>query len=106
MECLREAFGSYRARYTVGAFLDTVPPLAELQKRLALMCVLVAATPSGEIAGTVVNADEGHVRGMAVRGPGQGTGEASELIRSVESELRERKCSRIGLDTRQSCAGR
>src|SRR5258708_26057746 len=67
------------------------------------MCVFVAASPAGEIVGTVagsvVSAEEGHVRGMAVRPGWHGAGLASELLASVEAELRERKCSRITLDT-------
>jgi ribosomal protein S18 acetylase RimI-like enzyme len=103
LECLREAFEPYRDSYTEGAFLDTVPPPEAVRKRLAAMCVFVATTPSGEVAGTVacnvVSPEEGHIRGMAVRTAWHGTGVATELIRSVEMELRERKCSRISLDT-------
>ena len=103
LECLQEAFEPYRDSYTAGAFLDTVPSLDAIQKRLASMCVFVATTLSGEIAGTVacnvVSASEGHVRGMAVRAVWHGAGVGSELIRAVETELRGRKCSRIGLDT-------
>jgi GNAT superfamily N-acetyltransferase len=36
---------------------------------------------------------------MAVRPEWQGAGVAAQLLRRVESELRERKCSRVSLDT-------
>ena len=103
LQCLREAFEPYREHYTPGAFLDTVPALDDLQKRLANMCAFVATTSSGEIAGTIacnmVGFGEGHVRGMAVRTAWQGTGLAAELICSVERELRAQGCSRVSLDT-------
>ena len=74
-----------------------------IRQRLATMCVFVATSQAGEIVGTVacnvVNSEEGHVRGMAVRPAWHGAGLASELLASVESELRDRKCSRISLDT-------
>jgi len=103
LRCLQEAFGPYRESYTPGAFLDTVPSIDDLRKRLDTMCVFVATTQSGEIAGTiacnVVSPEEGHVRGMAVLGTWHGTGVATELILAVETELRVRGCSRISLDT-------
>jgi ribosomal protein S18 acetylase RimI-like enzyme len=103
LDCLREAFEPYRESYTRGAYSDTVSTPEDLRQRLATMYVLVAATPSGEIVGTVacnvINSDEGHIRGMAVRAAWHGAGIASELIGSVESELRDRKCLRISLDT-------
>jgi len=103
LRCLQEAFGPYRESYTPGAFLDTVPSIDDLRKRLDTMCVFVATTQSGEIAGTiacnVVSPEEGHVRGMAVLATWHGTGVATELIITVETELRVRGCSRISLDT-------
>ena len=103
LECLREAFEVYRDSYTPDAFRDTVPAPEGIRNRLEKMCVFVAADPSGEIVGTiacsVVSPDEGHVRGMAVREAWHGTQVASELIRSVESELRHQRCSRVTLDT-------
>ncbi len=103
LECLQEAFEPYHDHYTPGAFLDTVPSLDDLRRRLRSMCVFVAATPYGEIAGTVacnvVSSEEGRIRGMAVRAAWQGVGLAGELIASVEIELRNRGCSRIALDT-------
>lgn len=103
LECLREAFEAYRKSYTVDAFRDTVPTLEGLRSRLEKMCVFVASNASGEIVGTVacnvVSSEEGHVRGMAVRAAWQGAEAASELIRSVESELRDRGCSQVSLDT-------
>jgi predicted N-acetyltransferase YhbS len=103
LECLQEAFEPYRDRYTLGAFLDTVPSPEDLRKRLASMCVFVATTQSGEIAGTIacnmVSSEEGHIRGMAVRAEWQGTDVAGQLIQSVETELQDQGCSRITLDT-------
>ena len=103
LECLRDAFETYRDSYTRDAFLDTVLTPETLRDRLATMCVFVATSQVGEIVGTVacsvVSPEEGHVRGMAVRPAWHGAGLASELLASVESELRERKCSRISLDT-------
>lgn len=103
LDCLRSAFEPYRAMYTDEAFADTVLTPETIDKRLSEMCVLVATSSAGEIIGTVslsvVNSEEGHIRGMAVRPDWQGQGVAESLLRAVESELRERKCSRISLDT-------
>lgn len=77
--------------------------LETLRERMATMSVFVAARQADEIVGTVacnvVTPQEGHVRGMAVRPAWHGAGVASELLASVESELRESGCSRISLDT-------
>ncbi len=101
--CLRAAFEDYRDSYTPEAFLDTVCTTETIGQRLAKMDVFVAISDSGQIVGTiacsVVDTGEGHIRGMAVRPAWQGTGVAAELLRSVESELRGRKCVRISLDT-------
>ena len=103
LACLREAFEEYRESYTPEAFLDTAPSPERIRNRLATMCVFVATTPTNEVVGTVAcnvaRPPEGHVRGMAVRTAWQGTGIASELMRSVESELRARRCSWVALDT-------
>lgn len=103
LDCLHAAFAIYRDNYTPGAFTDTVLTMDTLQQRLDTMCVFVAVRGSGEIAGTigcqVINPDEGHIRGMAVHPAWQGFGLATQLLNAVESELRERKCSQISLDT-------
>jgi ribosomal protein S18 acetylase RimI-like enzyme len=66
------------------------------------MCVFVATSMSGEVVGTVachvIGPDEGHIRGMAVRPAWHGVDAAGQLIRAVESELRDRGCTRITLD--------
>jgi ribosomal protein S18 acetylase RimI-like enzyme len=63
----------------------------------------VAIAETGEIVGTVgchvINGEEGHIRGMAVRAKCQGAGVATHLLNSVESALRDMKCTRISLDT-------
>ncbi len=103
LACLREAFEVYRGLYTPDAFRDTVPTLEGVQKRIAEMCVFVAASPSDEIAGTischVLSPEEGHIRGMAVRTAWHGVGVAEDLIRAAESELRDQSCARVSLDT-------
>src|SRR5208282_220889 len=97
---------------------DTVLTADALQHRLATMCVLVAVSESGEIVGTigghVVDAGlsqkkvsrekvdqekEGHIRGVAVLPAWQGSGVAAQLLKSIESELRNQGCSVISLDT-------
>jgi N-acetylglutamate synthase-like GNAT family acetyltransferase len=103
LDCLREAFAEYREAYTPAAFRDTVVTPEVLQNRLVTMCVLVAASVSGEIAGTVacnvLGLGEGHVRGMAVRPLWHGADVADKLIQAVESELRSLGCTRLTLDT-------
>jgi len=109
LECLKEAFAVYRDRYTPDAFVDTVLTPETLGRRLATMCVFVAADDAGEIIGTVacnvINQEEGHIRGMAVRPAWHGRGVATLLLARVESELRDRKCSRITLDTTRPLQG-
>jgi ribosomal protein S18 acetylase RimI-like enzyme len=102
LECLQEAFAPYRSMYTPGAYRDTVVGPEELENRMATMCVFVATSLAGEVVGTVacylVGPEEGHIRGMAVRPAWHGVEVAGELIRSVETELRNRGCTRISLD--------
>ena len=70
LACLSAAFEEYRDSYTSGAFADTVLAGDTIANRLQGMTVFVANEKSGEIVGTiacgVVNAAEGHIRGMAV----------------------------------------
>lgn len=100
LHCLSEAFAPYRAAYTADAFADTVLSPATIARRLAEMTVLVAID-GGEVAGTIacarVSAEEGHLRGMAVRPKWQGAGVAARLLAAAEAALAD--CARITLDT-------
>jgi ribosomal protein S18 acetylase RimI-like enzyme len=103
LECLRLAFEPYRNSYTPAAFEDTVLSPETIQHRMAEMSVFVAATGTGDIAGTVggkpAGGGEGHIRGMAVRPDLAGTGLAQSLLDTVENELRRLGCARLTLDT-------
>ena len=103
LACLRAAFDEYRQSYTPPAFEDTVLSPAALRQRMDEMSLFVAVADDGEIVGTVgyglVGRDEGHLRGMAVRPDRAGTGIAQRLLDTVEHELRQRRCSRLTLDT-------
>jgi len=103
LECLRIAFEPYRRHYSPQAFADTTLTPQTLPARMAEMTVLVAASPSGEIAGTIAFAAadgrEGHLRGMAVRPEWQGQGIAESLLSAAEARLRSLGCRRITLDT-------
>lgn len=123
LECLQEAFEPYRSRYTPEAFLDTTLTAETLQHRLATMSVYVSVNNSGRIVGTIGcqitnpkidndnasqdntgrdkagNNNEGHLRGMAVLPACRGSGVAGYLLNAAESELRDKRCSRITLDT-------
>jgi ribosomal protein S18 acetylase RimI-like enzyme len=103
LECLAEAFEPYRARYTREAFLDTVLTAETVSRRLEEMTIFVAVSESGTVMGTVacrvVDAEEGHVRGMAVRSREQGSGLGAQLLHAAEAALRSRGCSRVTLDT-------
>ena len=103
LECLGAAFGEYRAVYTAGAYLDTVLTPESLGVRLSKSTIFVALDGTQRVIGTVscsqTDEEEGHVRGMAVRPEWRGGGVAQQLLERVEAELRERKCSRVSLDT-------
>jgi GNAT superfamily N-acetyltransferase len=103
LACLQAAFAPYREHYTSDAFHDTVLTAETVHQRLADMSVFVALTPAGEIVGTIgcgpASAEEGHIRGMAVRHEWQGAGIAAQLLAAAESELRSRNWRRITLDT-------
>jgi ribosomal protein S18 acetylase RimI-like enzyme len=101
--CLREAFEPYRTSYTPSAFSDTVLSAETIDRRLAEMIVLVAVGDRDNVVGTIsyaiIDGDEGHIRGMAVRPEWQGQGVAQRLLDAVESTLRRGACTRISLDT-------
>lgn len=99
--CLEAAFALYRDQYTPKAYADTVPNADGVLGRMREMNVLVAVS-SGTVVGTLaymVNGSEGHLRGMAVLPGWQGTGVASDLLAVVETELQNRGCNSITLDT-------
>jgi len=103
LECLAIAFAPYRHEYTAAAFVDTILTPAALQLRLQQMQVLVAIS-GGRIVGTVsgiCNADEGHLRGMAVLPEWSGLGVAAKLLAAIEDTLVSSGCKRISLDTTQ-----
>jgi predicted N-acetyltransferase YhbS len=101
--CLRAAFEPYRDSYTPSAFADTVLSMDTVQKRLHEMTVFVAVDDRGNVVGTIgctmIDAAEGHLRGMAVLPNEQGRGVAQLLIEAAEDELRRQECQRITLDT-------
>lgn len=103
LDCLRSAFEPYRAAYTAEGFTDTVLTSGSIHQRFDQMSVFVATDEAGQIVGTIGGAviarGESHVRGMAVRPSWQGRGVAEKLLETVESELAERGCRRISLDT-------
>lgn len=104
-DCLVVAFERYRKDYTAAGFLDTVPAGDDLAKRMGSMTLLVAEQPAGRIVGTIayqaVGGGEGHLRGMAVLPPFQGTGVAAALLAAAEEGLRATGCSYVTLDTTQ-----
>jgi GNAT superfamily N-acetyltransferase len=103
LECLGLAFAPYRESYTREAFVDTVLTPEALRCRLTEMSVFVATGASGQIVGTiaakVLNGDEGHLRGMAVRPEWQGSGVSERLLETAEKELRKAGCKTLTLDT-------
>ena len=103
LECLRAAFEPYHSSYTRDAFHDTVLTPETLGERLGAMSVLVAVDPAGNIVGTIacalIDANEGHLRAMAVLPAWQGQGIAPQLLQAAEEELAARGCVRITLDT-------
>jgi len=101
LACLEAAFAPYRSQYTSEAFADTVLDSDTIQRRLRAMCVFVAVS-EGKIVGTIgytAHGREGHLRGMAVLPGCQGTGLASALLQTAESELKKSGCTCATLDT-------
>jgi len=103
LECLRSAFAPYEKHYTAVAFQDTTLTRDSYPRRLNEMMVLVALDDSGSVVGTiacnVMGNGEGHLRGMAVLPNCQGSGIANQLLVCAESELAQRGCSHVTLDT-------
>jgi ribosomal protein S18 acetylase RimI-like enzyme len=103
LTCLRVAFAPYENDYPSSALLDTVLTPETLQQRFTFMNIYVAVLPDGQIIGTigchVRQAGEGHFRGMAVLPEWQGSGVATQLLQTVEADLKARNCTRITLDT-------
>ena len=101
LECLRNAFESYRESYTEKAFIDTVLTPELLQKRFSAMQILVA-TDASQIIGTIAyrfSNGEAYIRGMAVRPDYQGAGVAAALLARAESDLRRLHCRAVTLGT-------
>ena len=100
--CLLAAFEPYRARYTEGAFGDTVPSPEGVRERHGTMALFVATGTEG-IIGTIgvqdIGDGSGHLRGMAVLPAWQGKGVAAALLAEAEAELRRRGCRRVNLHT-------
>ena len=88
---------------------DTVLTPETLRRRLQEMTVFVATEKSGEIVGTiaysVVNPEEGHIRGMAILPSAQGSGIAARLLTHAEAYFRQRNCARISLGTTAPSSG-
>ena len=103
LACLSAGSAEYYDDCTSGAYADTVLTTESITKRFQEMTVFVATRASGEIVGTIgcgiVNAEEGHIRGMTVLPASRGTGIAARLLNLAEAHFRERNCKRISLDT-------
>lgn len=101
-KCLESAFEPFRSQYTRDAFADTVPSAEAIRERMAHTTVYAAITPDGEIVGTLaaaVEAEEGHLRGMAIRPKWQGHRIAEQLLRTAENDLLAAGCVRVVLGT-------
>jgi GNAT superfamily N-acetyltransferase len=102
LHCLAEAFAPYREQYTPAAFADTVLDDSAVRERMRTMHILVAVS-ADQIAGTVgaslKDAQEGHLRGMAVLPQFRRTGIAAQLLNAIEDWLRAQDCARVSLDT-------
>lgn len=101
--CLAEAFAPYESQYPPLAYRDTVPAVNVLIERLETMIVFVASDADrrtiGTISASVVDDDEGHLRGMAVIPEWHGSRVAAELLDRALDALRAAGCSRATLDT-------
>ena len=103
LRCLHSAFAAYEPYYTRVAFADTTLTPESYRCRLKEMIVFVAVDNLGCVVGTiacnVLGNGEGHMRGMAVVPECQATGIANQLLACAESQLAQRNCSHITLDT-------
>ena len=103
LDCLAAAFEPYRDDYTPDGYRATVLTAQTIGQRLADMSVLVAVDDGGRIVGTVayhlVDAEEGHLRGMAVLPASRGCGVAQRLLERAEAELRRLGRTRVTLNT-------
>ncbi len=102
LQCLHAAFEPYRAAYTPEAYGDTTLDEESIADRLAKMTVLVAAEDDavvGTIAWSRVEAQEAHIRGMAVLPRYLGSGVAVQLLEAAEAQARASGCTRVTLDT-------
>lgn len=101
--CLRTTFAPYQILYTLAAFEDTVLTPELRDQRLSDMAGFVAETSSEQIIGTIacgfLGKGEGHLRGMAVLPKWQRRGVVKALLARTETELKQRGCKRITLDT-------
>jgi ribosomal protein S18 acetylase RimI-like enzyme len=105
-ECLEAAFARHREQYTPDAYADTVLNSDGALRRLEEICLFVAVS-DGQLVGTIgckLNGREGHLRGMAVLPDWQGTGVASALLSTAETELEKRGAAFITLDTTEPLA--
>lgn len=102
LACLSAAFEPYRASYTPGGFADTILDRTTVMQRIVGMTVFVALSGT-TVVGTVgckqMDAEEGHLRGMAVLPGWQGTGVADALLQAATEDLYSRGCKRVTLDT-------
>lgn len=103
LKCLASAFAPYQDRYTPEAFLDTILTPETICTRMLEMVVFVAENSRQQVIGTiackVVQAGEGHLRGMAVLPEWQGASVAKQLLEHAEQELRALGCFFVTLDT-------
>jgi GNAT superfamily N-acetyltransferase len=101
LKCLATAFEPFRAEYTPAAYADTVLSDETVRLRLRRMHVLVAMV-ARNVVGTIsasANAEEGHLRGMAVLPEWRGLGVAAQLLATIEGWLHSRGCKRSTLGT-------
>lgn len=103
LECIHEAFAPYRDQYTPDGFHDTILDHGSVIARLRAMAVFVAVADDGDVIGTIacnrVNAEEAHIRGMAVRPQWQGRGVAEQLLDAAEKYAHSIGCIRVTLGT-------
>jgi ribosomal protein S18 acetylase RimI-like enzyme len=108
LQCLRQAFAPYRRDYATEAFADTVLTPETLRLRLAEMTILIAASGSGHVMGTIAyklaESGEAHIRGMAVLPELHGSPVAKALLARAEADLRDLGCRVVTLHTTRPLA--